>query len=397
MSVPLDRLYHYLDHSIDRDVVIYRWVPHGAKKLQCLKPLRDYSAQELTQGTVIVAYDQEPIDLAQYNNTQAWLESINSYNEYWHTDITPQQWPWDQDHVLDSWIRPDLGANLTDAMVLLHGEPYSSHCAQAQALGWRTAWIWSNALIAQDWFRYAQHDPEITAPRHIQRTFLVYGRAWTHGREYRLWFFDQIIRRELADCCDVRFGARDQDHYYRDHEFADPTWRCDVQDLEHNFQQSTAPAWASADYDIRDYQTSMMEIVLETVIDRVHLTEKTCRALACAQPFMLAAGAGSLAFLRDHGFETYGDWIDESYDLEPNAPRRLSRILEEMHRIRCMTADQQQRIWPQMLQRAQRNRARFFSSDLHHQIMTQGVARVRTALDTVPRSGREWQRWSLAQ
>ena len=34
MSVPLDRLYHFLEDQISDDVLIYRWYPHGSKKIE---------------------------------------------------------------------------------------------------------------------------------------------------------------------------------------------------------------------------------------------------------------------------------------------------------------------------------------------------------------------------
>jgi hypothetical protein len=393
MSIPLDRFYHYLDHSIDRDVIIYRWAPPGAKNLQELTPLRIYDANELARGVVVVAHDQEPLDLDQYNNGQGLDITLDSYNNHWQTHVGLDQWCWNHQQVLQSWIYPDLGDNVTDSMVLLHSEPCSAQQDQAQQQGWCTAWIWSNALISQDWFRYAQHDPCISRPRTPTETFLVYSRAWTHSREYRLWFLNQLALRGLAQGNRITFGTHDQDHCYRDHEFQHSQWRCQVTDLEQYFRVSEAPSWASADYDAGDYGATMIEVVLETVIDRVHLTEKTCRALACAQPFVLVAGAGSLAFLRHHGFETFGAWINEDYDLEHNDTARLGMILDEMSRIHQMPVTQKLAMYQHMYTVAQRNQQRFFSQDLQQQIMQQGITSLRDAVAQVPQQGQQLQRW----
>ena len=42
MSVPLDRLYHYLADVVNHDLVIYRWAPHGSRKLEDLQHLTKY-------------------------------------------------------------------------------------------------------------------------------------------------------------------------------------------------------------------------------------------------------------------------------------------------------------------------------------------------------------------
>jgi radical SAM superfamily enzyme YgiQ (UPF0313 family) len=34
MSVPLDRLYHYLDDVVNHKILIYGWIPHGSTKLE---------------------------------------------------------------------------------------------------------------------------------------------------------------------------------------------------------------------------------------------------------------------------------------------------------------------------------------------------------------------------
>ena len=75
--------------------------------------------------------------------------------------------------------------------------------------------------------------------------------------------------------------------------------------------------------------------MLETLFDdtRWHLTEKSLRPSACGKPFMLAATAGSLQYLRSYGFKTFSGLIDESYDLIVEPHLRLQSIAQEMQRI----------------------------------------------------------------
>ena len=43
MSVPLDRLYNFLHDVVDHDITIYRFWPHGSKKLEDLVSLLPHS------------------------------------------------------------------------------------------------------------------------------------------------------------------------------------------------------------------------------------------------------------------------------------------------------------------------------------------------------------------
>ena len=71
MSVPLDCLYHYIENiakEINSDIVIYRFYPHGSKKLENLKELTEYSWQNLSLTTSVYCNDQEPLDYELYQN-----------------------------------------------------------------------------------------------------------------------------------------------------------------------------------------------------------------------------------------------------------------------------------------------------------------------------------------
>ena len=75
MSVPLDRLYHFIDniacHSYDGRVLIYRFYPDGAKNIAQLLPLREpesFLANFL--WPIVFCHDQEPLDYDRLNQQQ---------------------------------------------------------------------------------------------------------------------------------------------------------------------------------------------------------------------------------------------------------------------------------------------------------------------------------------
>jgi hypothetical protein len=78
----------------------------------------------------------------------------------------------------------------------------------------------------------------------------------------------------------------------------------------------------------------LIEIAVETDYHNpTDWTEKTWKCLGSGKPFISMMGAGSLALLRNMGFETYHSWINEEYDQEPNAWRRLDLVKAEIDRL----------------------------------------------------------------
>ena len=80
---------------------------------------------------------------------------------------------------------------------------------------------------------------------------------------------------------------------------------------------------------------SFCYIVTETVATgaKLHLTEKIFRPICLQMPFVLVGTAGSLAYLRSYGFQTFGQWWDESYDDIEDPSERLSAIGHTMEQI----------------------------------------------------------------
>jgi len=81
------------------------------------------------------------------------------------------------------------------------------------------------------------------------------------------------------------------------------------------------------------YEDSYFNIVLETVLDTdnsggAFVTEKTFKPIFNNQFFVQVASAGTLAHLRDLGYQTFGMCIDEHYDTIVNHQERFDAVLE---------------------------------------------------------------------
>lgn len=366
MSVPLDRLYNFLHAVSDQDIIIYRWHVHGSRKLEHCKPLYPLPQDRAEKfGAMhMVCHDQEPLFFDQWEEAKLQPLFLSSQHRCGPRDIpnTPYS-------VLMNAIFGEFF--LHDRVILLHSEQRSRDLEQFENNGAVGCYWWSHALIARDWYRYAEIDPVLQNTCTPTRDFLIYNRAWSGTREYRLKFAEMIINSKLANHCQMGFSTTDSELDYRNHQYHNADFKIDRDDFERHFVDNQSPANSSADYVSQDYASTGIEVVLETLFDdsRWHLTEKTLRPIACGQPFILASTPGSLKYLRSYGFQTFGDIIDESYDLELDPVKRLKKIIKVMQDIAELPCAEKHRLWAKLQTRAHHNRRRFFSQEFHDHVV----------------------------
>jgi hypothetical protein len=377
MSIPLDRLYNFLDDQCDQDILIYRWFPHGSRKISDLKPLFKpvLNQQHLSHFTklpiMMFCNDQEPLNFDYYNNVDHYRElcMAGCYKLSDLEDTQTVQLVVETMNIKIAVETPLFLWALKDSALLLHSELRSAEIQKYQTLDFVPVYWWSHAIIARDWFRYAEHDPVLSQTHKVDHDFLVYNRAWAGTREYRLKFVELLHTHNLIDHCKTSFNAVDQVHYSQ-HKFKNPAFKVSSQ-LGFNLPPNTSDATSSADYNNLDYITTGIEVVLETLFDdqRLHLTEKALRPIACGKPFMLAASAGSLEYLRGYGFQTFSGLIDESYDQVTDPAQRLQAIVTEMKRIAALPQHQKLQLYQQLNVIAQRNKQHFFSDNFSRSVI----------------------------
>jgi hypothetical protein len=77
-----------------------------------------------------------------------------------------------------------------------------------------------------------------------------------------------------------------------------------------------------------------IEVVSETdSIDNFWFTEKTANCLATGKPFVLVSGQDSLQRLRNMGFVTFNDILDESYDNARNPYDRIKQLTASLKEL----------------------------------------------------------------
>jgi|LakMenEpi03Aug12_release.lakeMendotaPanAssembly.Ray.scaffolds.fasta_scaffold57899_4 hypothetical protein len=362
MSIPLDRLYQFVE-SVAQDilqdrVIIYRFYPYGSKNVEDMTPLHhdDWLIKQTSPS--LYCNDQEPLDYDYYNTVRR--------------------------KILHPWKRPEpnflFAPTIYEKVLLLHSEKQSSNVEQYQQDQFIPVYWWTHAVIALDWFRYARH---VKLKKQYKKTFLVYNRAWSGTREYRLRLAELLVQHNLQDYCQTSFNPIEPELriHYNQHKFKNPAWLPQTVPEDY-FPTNEAPSHCSADFDINDYNGTDIEVVLETLFDddRIQLTEKSLRPIAMAQPFILAATAGSLKYLRSYGFKTFGSIWDESYDAEKDPEQRLYAIINLMAQINNWEPPVRERKLEEVQVIADYNRQHFFSQEFFNLVTGELTANLTTAL-----------------
>jgi len=333
MSIPLDRLYHFLDSLHQDPILIYQFYPHGSKNLQDLKCETKCTVFDSHILPPMIHHDQEPLNVELYSDSDCLKNFEKNFRSI---KVFSQQ---QVDCLLNNCADMNLRLCITnpfncyDLVMLSNSEKRSINLQKYEQNGFIGVYYWSHAMIALDWYRYAQH---INIQTNSTKVFLIYNRAWAGTREYRIKFTDLLISHGLVDSCLTWFNANDPDSglHYHDHKFSNNGFRS-VYQLEKYFPPNNTSAEASADFKIEDYVATDIEVILETLFDdeRLHLTEKTLRAIAMAKPFILTSTHGSLQYLKDYGFKTFDTVWNEDYDKIVDPIQRLQSIIALMKDI----------------------------------------------------------------
>ena len=91
---------------------------------------------------------------------------------------------------------------------------------------------------------------------------------------------------------------------------------------------------------------SLVYVPTETVYfgRRLHITEKTFKAIALEMPFVLVAPAHSLEYMRGYGFKTFANIFDESYDEEENDILRIEKVSKLLKDLDSLSVKERQDI-----------------------------------------------------
>ena len=397
MNIPLDNLYHWIQGLAQHPVMLYVFRPHGSKDIFDLDWLQNYK-QATALTPMVVCHDQEPLDFSFYKFNHDMIRLVRLI-KHQNRNSPPS--------VIDELVRQYMNihehfstSDLTwlnilenhDWTILLHSELNSSDVEEFAKARFCPVYYWSHAVISKDWYRFAKSDTRLQS-RTPTKTFLVYCRDWTPIREYRLKFLDLVVKQSLVnDCIISTQHVNNKGVHLKDYQIQNPGFSIDVGAILNNIPDNTSSSSSSADYNVDDITATRVSVVLETVVDsnKIHLTEKILRPIACAHPFVLAAGPGALKYLRHYGFKTFSDFWDESYDDEPDTVLRLKKITATMQQIKNISEDD----WKKIQHISEYNQQHFFSTEFVDQVTQELTQNLNQALEfCLNNRGNNYWRW----
>jgi len=383
MSIPLDNLYNWVEGLSPQPVVLYVFHPHGSKNISDCNRLRNYNQETFYKYPVIICNDQELLDWNFYNQPEQYQDFLNKSSN--HPLIDTLKLSLFAGFNLKTHVYSESGT-MYDQVILLHSEKNSNDLAQYRLNGFICIHYWAHAVIARDWYRFAEYDIRLKINSRPQNKFLIYCRDWSHRREYRLKFLEMLVEHNLDRVSQTSvMHINSEGVHFSQHQFKNTSFELTAPESINQIENNNFPSTSSADYDYVDFVNTEISVVLETVFDdnRIHLTEKTLRPIACGHPFILVSGSGSLEYIRSYGFKTFAPWIDESYDQETDSLKRLEKIIKSMKQIQDLQGQELEDFSQEVKRIVDFNKKHFFSNEFFNQVRDELKNNLDLACDRV--------------
>ena len=317
--------------------------------------LFNHGSDDIIENDSVFFHDQEPIHLDIF---QPLFDQVKIQTG----DIGS--------HMVDdqSWIQ-DFVPPPGHVVVSEKGEYVQALC---EKYGWTPHYYFYHGWACQDWFRgydktFLMNRARDRAPT---KTFMSPNRIVAGKRDHRVLFLYNIFKQGLehnhisaprvcvyenTDICQV---ASKYNNIYPD--------------IEQVFEQATLPRlFAGEDTqqmsscwltNFAEAADSLIYVPTETVFfgRRLHITEKTFKAIALEMPFALMAPAGSLEYMRSYGFQTFGNVFDESYDDETDDRLRVEKVVKLLKDLDNLSLQERQQIHQACLPAVEHNYNHFY-------------------------------------
>jgi hypothetical protein len=242
--------------------------------------------------------------------------------------------------------------------------------------GWHSHYYFYHGWACQDWFR--GYDKTFLIPRAQHRTpsktFMSPNRIVAGKRDHRVLFLYHLFKNHLDhnhisaprhcvyEQINIEQVATKYNNIYFDIEQVLLQARLPRLFQDEDTQQM-ASCWLT---NFAEAQDSLIYVPTETVYfgKRLHITEKTFKAIALEMPFVLVAPAGSLEYMRSYGFKTFDSVFDESYDNETDDIVRLEKVIKLLKDLDNLSNRERQQIHQACLPLVEHNYNHFYRGGL---------------------------------
>lgn len=331
--------------------------PPGHTSIDCLF---NHGYDDVKETGYIYLHDQEPVDADLYVNL--FDEVVKRNDDLYALNWAPSRWA--SIYPQHLWLTNNGRYGRGSVIVSEKGENVTALCKK---YNWKSYYYFWHGWAALDWYR--GYDKTFLLRRAEERnptkTFMSPNRIVGGKRDHRVLFLNEVFKRGLEDnhisaprVCpeegvDIstiaeRYGCADT--------FQNA-------DLPRTFPGEDTQKMASCWLDnFAAAQDSMFYVPTETVYfgKRLHITEKTFKAIAMEMPFILVAPAHSLEYLRSYGFQTFGSEIDESYDEEEDDLLRIQKVGKLLEDINGLSTREKQHLYKYCAKIATHNYQHFY-------------------------------------
>jgi len=384
---------------------------------------------EILNNASVLMNDQEPVILDCILNWREEHEPIAPFNtilnlykrrdiDYFESDNDKNKWAKEKhkfkdaiNHFIEHTDNLTFVSRLMFAgqlkPIIVHSE-LNSNDVKEISKEFIPVYVFWHGLISRDWYRHWRHHqscrPNINRSKSDKR-FLLYARAWTGSRQYRLSFVEKIINNNLHQSFKYNFFELDDGEYYKQFTDVDIDQYFPKQegpDVEDDYfikqiisghnpdntmpnlkQEKHITSRSSAYIDVDDYNSTAIQIVAETLFEteKIHLTEKTFQPIVAGQPFLTLSAPGTLQTLKHYGFKTFDSVWDEAYDSEQDHNKRMSMVIEQIELLNNMSQDEFTQVYEKCLDICEYNRQHFFSDKFEQQMLDEYDANFKSAFD----------------
>jgi hypothetical protein len=244
--------------------------------------------------------------------------------------------------------------------------------------GWKTHYYFYHGWACKDWFRGYNKTFLIPRAEHRtpNRTFMSPNRIVAGKRDHRVLFLYNVFRNGL----DTNYISAPRICPYENVDISQIALKYNniYPDIEQVFLDANLPRYFAGEdtqvmssYCLGNYaeaQDSLVYVPTETVYfgQRLHITEKTFKAIALEMPFVLVAPAGSLEYMRSYGFQTFAGIFDESYDEETDDVKRIEKVTQLLKDLDKLSVAERQQIHRACLPVVQHNYEHFYGQGLEN-------------------------------
>jgi hypothetical protein len=322
--------------------------------------LFNHGRDDVIETDFVFFHDQEPVDIELYNDLFNEVNCRGTGGLGWKE--IDGDW-----HQLCSLLNKP-----GHVVVSERGENVKK---MEEAFGWKSHYYFYHGWACLDWFR--GYDRSFLIPRASQRTpsctFMSPNRIVGGRRDHRVIFLYHIFKHSL----DNNYISAPRVCNYENVDISKVSQKyCNTYpDIEQVLSQAHLPrtfqgeltqqmtsCWLSNFYEA---QNSLIYVPTETIYfgKRIHLTEKTFKAIALEMPFVLVAPSGSLEYLREYGFKTFDGIIDESYDQETDDFARIEKISKLLQDLNNLSTQEKHSIHQACLPIVEHNYNHFYKGN----------------------------------